>query len=479
MLQPIQGPRSNSKLPSAMQAFATGAAGAANDVARSYLNNKMQEMYEDKKTQKALDVNAKINKSIFGNEYGGADPTQAMAYHKFQTEHGGQQRINSFRDLLVNGDENGSVGQASGSPTTRTKEMFNEASQGGYQNRSPVPQTMLPTGQIPQNNQLQQPQAQPPQLIPQREIGSTQPPPQVEGPIPKKLSIKDVDNLSKPTKPLNPIEQMRQNRQRAVEAYNKERDPLVKEQMYKDIRAVSDDIRREREVTSRESKDFMAREKHDKEMQSETKEYLGQLQKAHQTLESKNVNLKAIEDLSTTGSPTKWLKQISNWMGIDENLLLGADSETINKLSNDLVPGIVQTYEGAAGRILKSEADSFVKSIPSLYQTESGRKTVARYVRKSNELKENEYQSSRALAKQYRSEGKRLPELQDFQDEVLEHGQDRRREILQEMHKIATESLPVQKVDSLEDGSFYREGTEADMPDGSIQIVRNGKWEKK
>jgi len=58
MLQPIQGPRSNPKLPSAMQAFATGAAGAASDVARSYLNNKMQEMYDEKKTNRALAIEA-------------------------------------------------------------------------------------------------------------------------------------------------------------------------------------------------------------------------------------------------------------------------------------------------------------------------------------------------------------------------------------------------------------------------------------
>lgn len=167
------------------------------------------------------------------------------------------------------------------------------------------------------------------------------------------------------------------------------------------------------------------------------KDYLKPLKKSNEALEQSQSDLQNIVDLSKgKGNVSKWKLALSKYFNLDENLLLNPTEEIINKLSNNLMPGVAQRYAGT-GRILASEASAFAKTIPNLMQSEKGIQTVAKYIMKSNELKMAEYEEAQKLAREFADKKQNLPV--NFEDMVEDRTEPKRKKILREMHDMFME----------------------------------------
>lgn len=102
-------------------------------------------------------------------------------------------------------------------------------------------------------------------------------------------------------------------------------------------------------------------------------------------------------------------------LGIPLGALEDPSSELFNKLSLDLLKGLPETY---GNRILKVEVENFLKTIPSLMNSASGRRMIASNMLKLGEMKEVYYNEMRNQQKQFRDQNKPLP--RDFQQEIFD-----------------------------------------------------------
>lgn len=102
-------------------------------------------------------------------------------------------------------------------------------------------------------------------------------------------------------------------------------------------------------------------------------------------------------------------------LGIPLGALEDPSSELYNKLSQDLLKGLPETY---GSRILKVEVDNFLKTIPQLVNSPNGRRMIASNILKLGEMKEVYYNQMRREQKQYLDDNKPLPK--DFQQRIFD-----------------------------------------------------------
>ena len=102
-------------------------------------------------------------------------------------------------------------------------------------------------------------------------------------------------------------------------------------------------------------------------------------------------------------------------LGIPLGALDDPSSELFNKLSQDLLKGLPETY---GSRILKVEVDNFLKTIPQLTNSPEGRRMIASNMLKLGEMKEVYYNAMREKQRQYLDENKPLP--RDFQQVIFD-----------------------------------------------------------
>lgn len=102
-------------------------------------------------------------------------------------------------------------------------------------------------------------------------------------------------------------------------------------------------------------------------------------------------------------------------LGIPLGALEDPSSELYNKLSQDLLKGLPDTY---GNRILKVEVDNFLKTIPTLTNSVEGRRMIASNMLKLGEMKEVYYNEMRKQQKESLDTGKNLPK--DFQQRVFD-----------------------------------------------------------
>lgn len=119
-------------------------------------------------------------------------------------------------------------------------------------------------------------------------------------------------------------------------------------------------------------------------------------------------------------------------MGIPLGALENPESELYQKLSQDLLKGLPDTY---GNRILKVEVDNFLKTIPTLMNSANGRRMIASNMLKLGEMKEVYYKEMRRLQKNYNSRNEALP--MDFQQEVFDNVKPQIDRINQEFIKLA------------------------------------------
>lgn len=100
--------------------------------------------------------------------------------------------------------------------------------------------------------------------------------------------------------------------------------------------------------------------------------------------------------------------------GIPLGALDDPSSELFQKLSQDLLKGLPETY---GSRILKVEVDNFLKTIPTLSNSPEGRRMIASNMLKLGEMKEIYYNEMRRQQQEYLEKGT-FPK--DFQQRVFD-----------------------------------------------------------
>ncbi len=144
-------------------------------------------------------------------------------------------------------------------------------------------------------------------------------------------------------------------------------------------------------------------------------------------------------------------------LGIPLGALDNPGSELYNKLSQDLLKGLPETY---GSRILKVEVDNFLKTIPTLLNSPDGRRMIASNMLKLGEMKEVFYNEMRREQKENLSSGKNFPK--DFQQNVFD-------QVKPQIDKINNEFIKMSEVTSVPKGTkpyFARDGEIYFVPDG-------------
>ncbi len=140
-------------------------------------------------------------------------------------------------------------------------------------------------------------------------------------------------------------------------------------------------------------------------------------------------------------------KSLSYLPGISEETLLNPDSVEFNKLSKDFLKNIKDVF---GGRILKTEIDNFLQTLPSLSQSDEGKIRIINNLKSFNEAAEIKKQAMIDVLKE--NKGKRpaniellveekaaplLDELANRFKQGLTKGQKPKSETLKELEKIA------------------------------------------
>lgn len=107
---------------------------------------------------------------------------------------------------------------------------------------------------------------------------------------------------------------------------------------------------------------------------------------------------------------------IMEGLGLPLGVLENPSNELYDKLSQDLLKGLPDTY---GSRILKVEVDNFLKTIPRLINSADGRRMIASNMLKLGEIKETYYKDMRAMQRSYLDQNKPFP--RDFQQVILDN----------------------------------------------------------
>lgn len=147
-------------------------------------------------------------------------------------------------------------------------------------------------------------------------------------------------------------------------------------------------------------------------------------------------------------------------LGIPLGALEDPSSELYNKVSLDLLKGLPETY---GNKIMKVEVDNFLKTIPSLMNSASGRRMIASNMLKLGEMKEVYYNEMRRQQKQAEEKGQ-YP--RDFQQEVFDH-------VRPQIDRINNEFVKLSEIKSVPKDTipFF-------APDGQIKFIpkQHAQW---
>jgi hypothetical protein len=147
-------------------------------------------------------------------------------------------------------------------------------------------------------------------------------------------------------------------------------------------------------------------------------------------------------------------------LGIPLGTLEDPSSELYTKLSLDLLKGLPETF---GNRIMKVEVDNFLKTIPTLLNSPSGRRMIASNMLKLGEMKEVFYNEMRNQQKHYLDKNKPLP--RDFQQNVFD-------QVKPQINRINDEFVKLSDIKFIPDGTvpFFN-------PFGDIEFVPKPKIE--
>ena len=144
--------------------------------------------------------------------------------------------------------------------------------------------------------------------------------------------------------------------------------------------------------------------------------------------------MQALKDDELIGpTAAKFLETVGIPLGALEN----PSSELYQKLSQDLLKGLPETY---GSRILQVEVDNFLKTIPTLMNSADGRRMIASNMLKLGEMKKVYYDEMRRQQMNYIDKTERLP--LDFEQRILDN-------VLPQINKINEEFVKMASIKSV------------------------------
>lgn len=160
-------------------------------------------------------------------------------------------------------------------------------------------------------------------------------------------------------------------------------------------------------------------------------------------------------------SPTA--AQFLDKMHVDLGILENPSAELYDKVSQDLLKGLPETY---GNRILQVEVQNFLKTIPRLVNSVEGRRMIASNMLKLGEFKQAYYDSMRRLQTDAIYNNQKLP--RDFQQQVLENSMPQFERINKDFQQLAqVKEIPQGTV-----GFFNPQGGISFVPDNPDSL----KW---
>ncbi len=176
------------------------------------------------------------------------------------------------------------------------------------------------------------------------------------------------------------------------------------------MRAAKDTALKEQRETKRVAKE---EEKMDYQSFKDNKEYTEKVLGGLEAYKRDKMVLDQMDKISSKGNLPKPLAvSLLNKLGIPLGTLENADAEQFDKLSQELMKNIQGTY---GSRILQTEVQNFMRSIPTLMNSSEGQKKLINQWKILNEGKKIYYDAYKEIRKQ---NPKRLPP--DLHEQVLE-----------------------------------------------------------
>lgn len=175
----------------------------------------------------------------------------------------------------------------------------------------------------------------------------------------------------------------------------------------------------------------------------DTKDYRSKTTSDFKEVNLVNARLNRMEKLNETGKLAKPLTTaIAEKLNVPVALFGNPDSEEFDKLSKDLLKGI-KTY--FPGRINVVEVENFLKTIPTLMQSQEGRSRVINNIKLLSEPQLLQFDAMREITREAQSTGQPLPF--DLEEVVLERIQPRLDEIVQQ---VSEGLAPGEQTDALD-----------------------------
>ncbi len=201
-----------------------------------------------------------------------------------------------------------------------------------------------------------------------------------------------------------------------------------------------------------------------KETKETRKTVNGQARAAHEN----NLRLDRMQALNDKGDLVSGVyNKALEKFGLDIGILKTPDSEEFEKLSNDMFKGIREIF---GNRILKIEMITFLKTIPTLMQSEEGKNRV---IRNLKTLNQGAFLRKKAMSRIIKENGGSPPyDLETQIDERIGPGLEK----IGEQFKQGQESVSGQQFESLPTASQFSGKTIKDSNTGKRYRSDGKKW---
>jgi hypothetical protein len=176
-------------------------------------------------------------------------------------------------------------------------------------------------------------------------------------------------------------------------------------------------------------------------LNKDTESYFNSIKEKAKSARDSEPELKALYKLSEKGGDvTKWKTIFAKGMGIPEEALFNANDDTIAKISANYLPEYVRKFAGQGGKVFASEINSGIKAIPSLMQTEGGRKRISKYFLNNNRIPILLEEEGNKILSEYRKRGEVMPDQFEFENELGRRTAEKIRKIHEDAFRIAIEN---------------------------------------
>lgn len=190
-------------------------------------------------------------------------------------------------------------------------------------------------------------------------------------------------------------------------------------------------------LEEKKKKGIREEQSHQMEMNKLPNEYIESVTDRWQKNFKNMSELKSLEELSEKGDINTFKNRLITFAGWDTSLFTNPTEDIVQKVTNDLLPSSLSAYSGM-GKVMQSEIGAMLKTLPTLVQTPQGRESIIKIMYTNGELTNAEYDAMNQLRLQY--QGKTKPE--DFRGLVLAKAKPLMDAYQEKMHQILSPGSP-------------------------------------